>query len=117
MNVDTMRPVDKVWCVLYPLPGNIAGTTALFLRKTTVTVGSDTGVDIVLRHPKIADQHCAIVAGTWNKQRGFTGVIHVHEKKPVRFSHKDVIYVLDEGKGMLLFGKGLLMSRVYWVYG
>jgi hypothetical protein len=102
MNVDTMRPIDKVWCILYPLPGNAAGTTALFLRKTTTTIGSDTRADLILRHPKIADHHCTIVSGTWNKQRGFTGVIHVHDKKPVRFTHKDVIYVLDEGNGMPL---------------
>jgi hypothetical protein len=103
MNVDTMKPIDKVWCILYPLPGNVAGTTALFLRKTTTTVGSDTRADMVLRYPKIADHHCTIVSGTWNKQRGFTGVIHVHDKKPVRFTHKDVIYVLDDQNGIQCF--------------
>ena len=100
MNVDTMIPAERVWCILHPLPGNAAGTTTLFLRKTTTTVGSDTRADLVLRHPKIADHHCTIVSGQWSKHRGLTGIIHIHDKAPVRFQHKSTIYILDDENGI-----------------
>jgi hypothetical protein len=96
MNIDTMAPAQKVWCILSPLPGNVVGTTTLFLRKPTNTVGSDVRADIVLRHAKIADHHCTIVAGTYNKQKGLSGMIHIHDKKPMKFQHGAVIYVLEE---------------------
>jgi serine/threonine protein kinase len=100
MKVDTMIPAERVWCIFYPLPGNAAGTTTLFLKKTTTTVGSDTEADLVLRHPKIADLHCTIVSGPWYKERGLTGIIHIQDKNPVRFQDKSTVYILDDQNGI-----------------
>lgn len=100
MRIDTMIPAERIWCILHPCPGNAAGTSALFLKKSTTIVGSDTGADIVLRHPKVADHHCTIMTGSWNKENGLTGIIHVHDKKPLRFRHKSTIYILQDQKRM-----------------
>jgi hypothetical protein len=59
-------------------------------------VGSDVRADIVLRHHKIVDHHCTIVAGTYNK--GLSGIIHIQNKQPLKFQHKSIIYILDEGE-------------------
>src|SRR5947207_8469788 len=81
MNVDTMKPAEKVWCMLYPLPGNAAGSTTLFLTKTSTIVISDTKADFIFRHPLIAAHHCTILSGSWNAETGLTGVLQIDGQK------------------------------------
>ena len=116
MGIDTMKPSSKVWCILYPLPGNAVGKTTLFLTKPTTTVGSDTSRDVVLRHHKISDKHCAIMSGDWDKERGLTGIIHVQNKARREFHHRSTIYILAEQNGTLLFLKDADLGRTYRIY-
>ena len=116
MRVDTMAPADCVWCILHPLPGNAAGTTTLFIRKMTVTFGSDTRADFILRHPKIEDHHCTIYAGPWYKHLGLLGLILVHDQKPIQFQHKSTIYILDHDDGILSFSSDVDLCRLYRIY-
>ena len=116
MGIDTMKPSSKVWCILYPLPGNAVGKTTLFLTKFTTAVGSETSNDIILRHHKISDQHCAIVPGAWDKEHGLTGLVYGQDLAPMKFRHGSRILILDEQNGMLLFSRDAHMSRTYRIY-
>ena len=116
MGIDTMKPSSKVWCILYPLPGNVVGKTTLFLTKPTTTVGSDTSRDVVLRHHKISDQHCAIMSGDWDKERGLMGII-IHVNQGLReFRHRSTIYILAGQNGTLPFLKDADLARTYRIY-
>jgi len=99
MNVDTMKPAEKVWCILYPLPDNAAGRTALFLRKPTITIGSDTSADIILRHVKIGDHHCTITSASWTTKRGPAGILHFPDCRPITFYNGSTIFLLQGATG------------------
>jgi hypothetical protein len=105
MNVDTMVPADKVWCVLHPLPGNAAGTTSLFVKKATTTVGPSTKADFVLRHPKLTGVF-SLISGSWG-QKGMMGFIKPEREPPLPFWHKEKIFLLRNENGMSLYCLGL----------
>jgi serine/threonine protein kinase len=99
MNIDTMVPAQEVWAILYPLPGNVVGTSTLFLSRQTTTIGFDTRHDFVLRHIKIADHHANIIPGD-RAESGQSGILHVYNKRPVHFKHMSKIYLLNDGEGI-----------------
>ena len=116
MNVDTMRPADKVWCMLHPLAGNAAGSSTLFLKKTAITIGSETKSDVILRHQKILAHHCTIVSGGWTRQTGFTGLLYLKGQRALRFRDQSIIYILQDENGSLSVSR-CLTNRFYRFQG